>query len=75
METNLEMLGKTKIWAFVGTDDTIVKPDSSREIISALKKVGKNAKITELEGASHFDVPSLAYKNEELINWLVNSGN
>lgn len=73
-EANLTALSKTKIWAFVGTDDTIVSPDSSRTIINKLNKKGATAKITELDGATHFDVPSLAYKNNDLIQWLVNCG-
>ena len=39
-EANLTALSKTKIWAFVGTDDTIVSPDSSRTIINELKEKG-----------------------------------
>ena len=73
-EANLAALSKTKIWAFVGTDDTIVDPESSRVIISVLQDSGANAKITELNGATHFDVPSLAYKNKDLIQWLVRCG-
>ena len=73
-EANLTALSKTKIWAFVGTDDTIVSPDSSRTIINALNEKGATAKITELDRATHFDVPSLAYKNDALIQWLVQGG-
>lgn len=73
-EVNVTALSKTKIWAFVGTDDTIVSTDSSRTIISVLNEKGATAKITELEGATHFDVPSLAYKNGDFIQWLVNGG-
>lgn len=73
-ESNINALSKTKIWAFVGTDDTIVSPDSSRTIIRALNEKGVMAKITEFDGATHFDVPSLAYKNDDLIQWLVNGG-
>lgn len=73
-KTNLVALSKTKIWAFVGTVDAIVNPDSSRVIIKALSAQGANAKITELEGATHFDVPSLVYKDDALIQWLVTCG-
>ena len=71
-ETNLSALSKTKVWVFVGTDDTVVNPDSSRTIIQALKDRGANAKITEFSGAGHFDVPAQGYKNSSVINWLVN---
>jgi hypothetical protein len=45
-----------------------------RTIINELSEKGATAKITELDGATHFDVPSLAYKNDDLIKWLVNCG-
>ena len=70
-KSNLEALRKTRIWAFVGTADTIVDPQSSRDIVSALQSSGASARITELDGATHFDVPSLAYKDPELIRWLI----
>ena len=73
-ETNLTALSMTKIWAFVGTADTIVDPDASRSIIQALQSNDADARLTELDSAGHFDVPSLAYHNDELIRWLVNSG-
>ncbi len=71
-EDNINALSKTKIWAFVGTNDKIVDPSSTRIIIEALKNKGANAKITEFEGTDHFGVPSLGYKNSEFIKWLVN---
>ncbi len=73
-ETNIAALSKTKIWAFVGTEDKIVDPASSREIVQALKDEGASAQITELEGTDHFEIPSLVYKNDSLIQWLVNCG-
>lgn len=73
-DANIAALSKTKTWAFVGTDDTIVDPDSGRTVIRALQNDGVDARITELSGATHFDVPSLAYKNNDLIQWLVNCG-
>lgn len=69
---NVSVLSKTEIWKFVGTNDTIIKSESTQAIIDALKEQGANAEITELDGATHFDVPSLAYKNDDLIKWLVN---
>ena len=70
-EENVAALSKTKIWAFVGTNDTIVNPKSSQTIIEALKNKGASARITEFNEATHFDVPELGYKNKELINWLI----
>lgn len=71
-EENLNALSKTKIWAFVGTNDTIVDPVSTRTIINALKNKGANATITEFNGVDHFGVPALGYKNSEFISLLVN---
>ncbi len=71
-EENLNALSKTKIWAFVGTNDTIVDPASTRTIIETLKNKGADVRLTEFDGATHFNVPSLGYKNSEFINWLVN---
>ena len=73
-EENLNALSKTKIWAFVGTNDTIVDPTSTRTIIESLKNKGANVRLTEFDGTDHFGVPSLGYKNSEFINWLVNCG-
>ena len=70
-DQTLNALEKTKIWAFVGTEDTVVDPESSRTIISQLKAMGADARLTELEGADHFQVPALVYKNTELISWLI----
>ena len=70
-DQTLVALSKTKIWAFVGTADTVVDPESSRTIVSQLKAIGADAKLTELEGADHFQVPALVYKNTELLSWLI----
>ena len=69
--SNLEALRKTQVWAFIGSEDTIVDPQSSRDIIAALQRVGASARISEFDGATHFDVPSIAYKDPELIRWLI----
>lgn len=70
---NLAKLQNIPIWAFVGSDDKIVPPDSSEEIIEQLKRKGGNAKITVFDGADHFTVPSLTYldKDIDLISWLI----
>lgn len=55
---NLAALSKTNIWAFAGTNDTIASPESSREAIQKLKEMGAD----------------LAYKSDDLIQWLVRCG-
>lgn len=74
-ESNLTALSKTKVWAFVAEEDTVVDPESSKEIVRLLKDRGASAQITELKNATHFTVPEQAYKNSDLIAWLVNCGN
>ena len=68
----IEKLKNIPVWAFVGSADTIVPPDSSMEFIAALKEAGGNAEITIFDDADHFTVPSLTYLDQEinLINWL-----
>lgn len=70
-EKTLSALSKAKIWAFVGTSDTVVDPTSSRSAINTLRERGADAAITELNGATHLDVPALAYKDPDLLQWLI----
>jgi len=71
-----DIIGKLKnipIRSFVGSADTIVPPDSSKEVIAALKAAGGSAEITVFDGADHFSVPSLTFldTNIDLIGWLI----
>lgn len=68
----IEKLKTIPVWAFVGSADTIVPPDSSMEFVAALKEAGGNAGITIFGDADHFTVPSLTYLDEDidLISWL-----
>ena len=60
------------VWAFVGSADTIVDPKSSIYFVDKLSQIG-NAKLTQFEGATHFDVPALVYLNSKIniVNWLI----
>ena len=68
----IEKLKNIPVWAFVGSADTIVPPDSSMEFVAALKEAGGNAGITIFGDADHFTVPSLTYLDKyiDLISWL-----
>ncbi len=71
-----DIIGKLKnipVRAFVGSADTIVPPDSSKEVVAALKVAGGSAEITVFDGADHFSVPSLTFldTNIDLIGWLI----
>ncbi|MDO4562432.1 MAG: dienelactone hydrolase family protein [Clostridia bacterium] len=72
-DVNTSILSQIPVWAFVGMDDTIVKPDTSISMIDSLQEAGGNAQITKFENAGHFDVPALAYKdtNIDIVNWLI----
>ena len=69
----IDNLKNIPVRAFVGSADTIVPPDSSKEVIAALKAAGGSAEITVFDGADHFSVPSLAFldTNIDLIGWLI----
>lgn len=66
-------LKNISVWAFVGSADTIVPPESSEEVVALLQESGGNAKITVFDGADHFTVPSLSYLDETigLLGWLI----
>lgn len=71
-EINLNKLKDKPVWAFVGSADTIVDPQSSIDFIDALSKINNQAKITIIDGYTHFDVPNVYLSEEyDLLSWLV----
>ncbi len=71
-EINVNKLKSKPVWAFVGSDDTIVDPQSSIDFIAALGKINDEAKITVIDGYTHFDVPNVYLSTEyNLLSWLV----
>lgn len=69
---NLQKLANLPIWAFAGTADTIVPSASSERFVELLKQENAAAKITLLEGDTHFDVPTSVYLDQklDLLGWL-----
>lgn len=61
------------VWAFVGAEDTIVSLELSEKFVESMNQAGGNARLTVFEGATHFDVPTLAYFDSELnvLDWLI----
>ncbi|WP_313383908.1 dienelactone hydrolase family protein [Chishuiella sp.] len=61
------------IYAFVGSDDTIVDPSATINIVPLINNLGGNAKVKVYDGATHFDVPDLTYldSSANLLNWLI----
>ncbi len=71
-DANLNKLKDKPVWAFVGSDDTIVDPQSSIDFINSLSKINSQAKITIIDGYTHFDVPNVYLSKEyNLLSWLV----
>ena len=72
-DANLKKLSSLPILAVVGSEDTVVDPQSSKDFIAKLSLVNANASIIELDGADHFEVPSLSFlsSNFDLIGWLI----
>ena len=70
---NTEKLKSIPVWAIVGTEDTVVDPQSSINFITELSKVNAKAKLTELTGADHFAVPAMSYLSNDLdlLGWLI----
>lgn len=69
---NLATFQNMDVWTFVGSADTIVDSKSSIYFVDKLPQIG-NAKLTQFEGATHFDVQALVYLNSEIniVNWLI----
>ena len=72
-KATLSALEGTPVRAFVGTDDEAVSPQSSLDLVDKLAALGSDAEITAFDGATHTDVPELAYLDEKigLISWLI----
>ncbi len=70
---DLQAISDLPIWAFAGTEDTIVPPASSVQAVERLQQKNAAAKITLLEGDTHFDVPTSVYLDEktDLLGWLI----
>lgn len=72
-ESTLSAFSNMEVWTFVGTADTVVKPQPTVDFMEQLTQENPNALITQFEGAAHTDVPALVYLSDEidLINWLI----
>lgn len=65
------LLKDIPIRAFHGTEDTVVLPSASIEMVEAVNKAGGKAKLTLYEGVEH-DSWIQAYEQSDLIEWLIN---
>ena len=62
-------LNKTRIWAFHGAADPIVRIATTRNMIEAVRKAGGKPAFTTVTNIGH-DVWKAAYSYPPLVNWL-----
>jgi len=69
----LAILANTPVWAFVGEDDVVVKPESSEQFVAALERQNEDAQITIFPDTDHVGVPQKAWLEHgtELLDWLL----
>lgn len=60
---------KVPIWCFHGGDDSVVKPQLSRDMVAALKQAGGEPRYTEYAGVGH-DSWTATFSNDETFSWL-----
>ena len=67
------LLKEIPVRAFVGADDTVITPNSSKQMVAKLQNAGADAQITVLDDADHVSIPSLVYHDESvrLVEWLL----
>jgi predicted peptidase len=63
-------IGKTAVWIFHGSADSLVPVGESRKMYAALKAEHGNVKYTEFAGVGHFSW-NRAYADPGLVPWLL----
>lgn len=64
-------LTEVPIWAFHGSNDTAIRPDQSRAMISAIRVAGGTPRLTEVTDGEH-DINQIVFDNDVLIGWMLN---
>lgn len=64
-------LAKTSVWAFHGSEDAAIRPQQSRQMITAIREAGSSPRYTEVTGGGH-DIGPLVYGNTALLDWMRN---
>ena len=67
--TKAERIARLPVWAYHGSQDTVVPTSRSRDMIEALRKAGGTPRYTEAPGVGH-GVWGLAFSDPELAKWL-----
>lgn len=70
---NVSKLRSLPVWAVVGSEDAVVDPSLSLQMVEALSEQNAQAYITVIEGADHFAVPEETYLSGrfDVIGWLI----
>jgi predicted peptidase len=68
--TLAQAIGKMPVWAFHGTEDTVIPVTESRKMVAALQAAGGNVHYTEVPGVGH-EVWDVAYANDAMVKWLL----
>lgn len=63
-------LAQLPIWVFHGSDDTVVRPDHSIQMVAALQELGAPVRFTLYDHVGH-DSWTRAYADPELYAWLL----
>jgi len=63
------LLTKIPIWIFHGSEDQLVNPKWSRDMVEAIRNAGGNPKYTEYPDVGHHSWVN-AYSDPELFRWL-----
>ncbi|MEM8679021.1 MAG: dienelactone hydrolase family protein [Planctomycetota bacterium] len=58
------------VWAFHGSQDTVVPPERSQELVDRLRAMGSDPKLTLYPDAAH-DSWTVTYDNPELYEWFL----
>jgi predicted esterase len=67
--TRADRLKNMPIWAFHGSDDSLVPIAGVQDLIDALRALGNNVRFTVLPGRNHGILDT--YENDELYSWFL----
>lgn len=71
LKDDASKLATLPVWAFHGTDDSVVPADESRKMVKAVREAGGKVQYTEFPGVDHNSWDP-AYDDEKAIRWLLN---
>jgi predicted peptidase len=70
VSSQVSALKDVPVWAFHGAKDTVVIPQRTQEMVSALQKVGGDVRLTIYPDADH-NSWTATYNNPELYDWFL----